>query len=184
MTPPVAADGAALAAIEEALGHERSGPLEDTRVSELFSSFKIPAAAQASLQDVVSLRLNEEAFYEFRTAFQEILLAVSDSRPGDESTFSMEFRRHAYESLVDRRRRVTQLRKSSDKLQQIPTGVFLMGASGIESSITHEAPVGSVLATAATSSAWLALYLKRKATVKKNDELTRTFFSYLAPGKD
>jgi len=183
-TSPVAADSYSLAVMNARLNSNANAALIDQRVAQVIANFEIPGAHQATLRDVVRLRLNEEAFEEFRCAFREILLSVSDANPRNDASFSLEFKRHAYETLAEQRQRVTKRREASDTLQLVLTGAFLLGAAGIEGTITHAPPVGSALAGAATLSAWIISKAKKRSELRNTDELVRTLFTYLVPGND
>jgi hypothetical protein len=121
---------------------------------------------------------------ELLCAFREILLSVSDANPQNDASFSLEFKRHAYETLAGQRQRVTKRHEASDTLQLVLTGAFLLGAAGIEGTITHALPAGSALAGAATLSAWIISKTKKRSSLRNTDELVRTFFTYLAPSDD
>jgi hypothetical protein len=176
---PVAADSVALSTLERDFRLNTSTAVQDQRVARLISHFQIPAADNAPLDDVVRMRLNEEAFYEFRSSFDNILQAVTEANPRSDEAFSREFKRHAYDELASHRARVTQDIKTSERLRQMLSGIFLLGAAGVEAAVTHDAPIGTLLAGAAGGGGWLIPYLIRRSKSRKAGELTRMFFSSL-----
>lgn len=179
---PVAADATSLRLMKTDL-EGGNAALSDKKVAELISRFRVPSADKATLDEVVKLRLNDEAFAGFRATFEAILSAVCQADPKDESAFSTEYRRHAYGMLVKEREQLERHRRNSDVLQQILTGAFLLGAAGIEAAVTKDAPIGSILGAGATLGGWLVPYLSKRVRMKETDELIRTFFSYLMPAE-
>jgi hypothetical protein len=176
---PVAADTDALATLDRDFRLNSSQVVQDRRTAQLISRFQIPGADNAKLADVVRMRMNEEAFYEFRNSFDRILHAVTEANPRTDLAFSREFQRHAYDELASQRAHVARDIKGSDFLRQMLSGLFLLGAAGVEAAVTHDAPVGTLLGGAAAGGGWLIPYLIRRSKDRKTSELTRAFYSSL-----
>lgn len=177
----LAADTPARRLMTADLGDARQAALLDRRIARLFSEFSVPGPSSAATEEVVRLRLNEEAFSEFRMAFEHILRQVAEADPADDTIFSDEFSRHASATLYDRRSAVIRSRRRSDVLQGILTSAGLAGAAIVESSITHQFPIGSSLAATAATVGWLIPAIRTRAAESASRMLLTKFYGYLIP---
>jgi hypothetical protein len=179
---PVATDRWSKTAIQRGLKSVGSTPGIDTRVATALRRFSIPGLEEVPIADVVRLRNSEEAFAEFRSAFEQVLRLVLPEKPDSAPAFSTELARASNTLLIPRVAEIDRRRRQSPALDHMLSGALSVGAAVAEHAITHTFPVGTTLTTIATHSSWMLSRIRRRFSREGRDEaLLREFYGYMIP---
>jgi hypothetical protein len=148
--------------------------------------YRVPGISEATFEDVLRLRRDNEAFGEWRIAFGQVLDLVQREQPGSQAKFEVEVRQAAESILQPRAEDLRVKVKGSSALERIflPSSLSV-GAAGIALWISGSVPVATLVGGALTPAAWLLeRAVKRWNRSGRKATLVREFYGYLLDDRE
>jgi hypothetical protein len=158
-------------------------PQIQTRMAENLLNYQMPGISKISLREIIALRQKEDAFYQFRRSFAEVLDIVHKESPPDQAQFEIEFREAAETVLRPRIEDIEKRLRGSSALAGIlkPTGL-LIGGGIITFLITGTLPISVPVGTGLVTVSWVAERIYRRFSKSgRSARLVRQFYGYLIP---
>jgi len=152
------------------------------RVTETLLKYDVPGVKKATLNSIISLRKNEDAFHEWRREFGKILDKAQEELPIDQKQFDAEFREAAESFLTPR---VEELEKvaASSTLEKIlfPAALAIgAGAAAFYTVGLSEFPPTAITMPLLTPIAWVLEKARRRFNkTGRKAALLREVYGYL-----
>lgn len=182
---PVAANGLIREILEREYGvgmMPRSVPRAEQRITQALMQFDVPGTSKISFSDVLSLRKNEDAFYEWRIAFRQVIDMAQKESPKDQQAFNAEVRLAAETIMTPLTEQLKTKVKSSSALEKmlIPSALSVSAGLIAFSGFGASFPIAALVGAGLSPAGWVAEKLiKRFNKSGRKAMMVREFYSHL-----